>query len=74
MAKSPDDEYSDGLEEQIKQLTAERDRLRTALEMIEWIDGYEESTGEFVFCPCCNREKKHGHYDCRLEEALKGTL
>ena len=35
MTKSPDDEYSDGLEEQIKQLTAERDRLRAALKNLD---------------------------------------
>lgn len=31
MAKSPDDEYSEGLEEQIKQLTEDNARLQTII-------------------------------------------
>ena len=53
----------------------DRDRLReeladtkAALEMVEWV-----FAGDWMCCPWCNANKKHGHFkDCRRRIALEG--
>ena len=41
-----------------------------ALKMVEWEEYDDPDWGMQVFCPSCRMEKKHGHYECRLAEAL----
>jgi hypothetical protein len=57
-------------EKQLAEREAEIAVLREALKMVEFIEGYDNESGTYTFCPCCDREKEHGHYECRLVEAL----
>ena len=41
-----------------------------ALKTVEWEEYDDPDWGMQVFCPSCLMEKKHGHYECRLAEAL----
>lgn len=51
----------DGLREELADTKA-------ALEMVEWV-----FAGDWMCCPWCNANKKHGHFkDCRRRIALEG--
>lgn len=53
-------------------LIEERDRLRKALESVEWITDYDGGCyGAYKECPWCGNSRKEGHApDCERQRAL----
>lgn len=57
-------------EKENSELKALAKKMADALKLVEWDEYEDPDWGTQEFCPCCRMKKKHGHYECRTEEAL----
>jgi hypothetical protein len=57
-------------ERRVEELEQQNAELLAALKMVEWVEYECPDYGIQEFCPNCCMEKKHGHYECRIDAAI----